>query len=62
METLEESEFLKGKTIEWAGVVTKGPAGDVQFVMRFTDGTAYAVKGWQNEGYPTEMIVEETSN
>lgn len=61
METVEEFELLKGKTIEWAGVISNKTTGDAEFVMRFSDGTASTVCAWQKEGFPTEMSVEEFS-
>lgn len=62
MEMLENGEFLKGKTVVWAGVVPNRNTGDAEFVMCFTDDTVCTVGAWQLEGYLTEMSVEVTSS
>lgn len=58
---MEETEFLVGKTVKWAGIVIRQPSGDAQFVIHFTDSTSCTLGAWQNEGYPVEMILEITS-
>lgn len=55
---MEEAGFLKGKTIEWAGMVPDQTMGDAEFVIQFTDGTSVKVEAWQREGYPVEMSVK----
>jgi len=59
---MEEAVFLKGKTIEWAGIVFDKNTGDAEFVFRLTDGTNATVGAWQKEGHSVEMIVTPSDN
>jgi len=62
MAVIDETGFLIGKAIEWAGVVTNETTGDAEFVMRFTDGSACTIGASQRDGFPLEMSVDEISN
>lgn len=58
----EKADFLKGKTIAEADVVTDTATGDATVVLRFTDGTGATVSAWQKEGFPVEMSIEPAQN
>jgi hypothetical protein len=60
MGKLDEEEELRGKVIEWAGVVIEEGSYDEEFVVRCTDGTICKVSAWQREGEPTGMCPHVT--
>lgn len=59
---MEETEFLMGKTIKWAGILVDQATGDAEFVMQFTDGPSVSVGAWQREGYPVEMSAKRLTS
>lgn len=56
-----EKAELKGKTIDWAGLVER-PSGDAEFVLRFTDGSQATVAAWKKDGHSLQMNVDLSPN